>query len=188
MILFHGTSGVNAKKIEEEGFKVGVNYNWDVKGKKGFVYFSTAYAPFYAMACRNNPNGGLALIKVEVDECDLFPEDDFLMNVLGKPKYTQNDLRGVSLVKNKHLWQESLRFMGNVAVRPNKIKILGVTYFSGNKLIYKCDPVISPINFKLLGDYYIGLTEWIFEGEDFMEYKNENDYFRERSKIVGVVG
>lgn len=78
MKLYHGTSGQTARIIKKEGFKPDKRYNWNVKSKKGFVYLSVAYAPFYAM--RHNTNE-LAIIKVEVDTKDLYPEDDFLMNV-----------------------------------------------------------------------------------------------------------
>lgn len=173
MILFHGTSEDNARKIEQEGFKTGLQHNWEVKSKAGFVYFSTAYAPFYAMACKNKKGCKLALIKCEIAEEDLYPEEDFIFHALNHPKFTENDLRGIDLKKNKALWKDSLKYLGNVATTPDKIKILGVRYFDGKKLLHKCDPVISPINFRILGGYYAGLTEWIFEGKDYMEFKFE---------------
>jgi len=169
--LFHGTSEKNAKEIEKHGFEPDKKYNWRVKSKKGFVYLSTAYAPFYCMNA-DAKGDGLALIKVEVDTDDLYPEDDFLMNVAGKPKYTQKELDNIDLEANKHLWKESLKFMGNVAVKPDKIKIIGVTYFNGKNLIHRCDPVISPINFRIMGGYYEELSNWIFEGKDYLEFPN----------------
>jgi len=81
LILYHGTSAKNAKQIEKEGFVVGKKYNWKVKSKEGFIYLSLAYAPFYAM---NHNSTKLALIKVEVDSKDCYPEDDFLMFAFGK--------------------------------------------------------------------------------------------------------
>lgn len=188
MILFHGTSEENARKIEKEGFKTGLQHNWEVKSKAGFVYFSTAYAPFYAMACKNKKGCKMALIKVQVAEEDLYPEEDFIFHVLKHPTFTENDLRGIDLKKNKFAWKESLKYLGNVATTPDKIKILGVRYFDGKRLMNKCDPVISPINFKILGDYYAGLTEWIYEGNKVEDYKSENLYFLERSKVVAVIG
>jgi len=173
MILFHGTSEKNARMIEQEGFKTGHQHNWKIKSKAGFVYFSTAYAPFYAMACKNKDDYNMALIKVEIAEEDLYPEEDFIFHALHHPKFTEDDLRGIDLKKNKSIWKDSLKYLGNVATTPDKIKIIGITYFNGKKLFHKCDPVISPMNFKILGDYYAGLTEWIFEGKDFLEFKFE---------------
>ncbi len=166
--LFHGTSKRNAEKIMDGGFVPDKSYNWQVKSKKGFVYLSSAYAPFYAMS---NSARKLALIKVEVDTKHLYPEDDFVMLVLGKKTYTQNELDKVNLSKYKKLWDKSLEYMGNVATRPHNIKILGVRYFDGSNLIMKCDPSISPINFKIMGQYYKDLSEWIYEGKDIMKFK-----------------
>jgi hypothetical protein len=171
IILYHGTSEANAKKIEKEGFILGKKYNWKIKSKKGFVYLSSAYAPFYAMNCDKNGND-LAIVKVEVDEEDLYPEDDFIMYVLKKPVYTQEELDNINLEDYKHLWKASLKYMGNVAVKSDKIKIIGIKYFNGRYLIYKCDPVISPINFQIMGDYYKELSEWIFEGKEIIKFKS----------------
>ena len=166
--LFHGTSQRNAEEIMKKGFIPDKTYNWQVKSKKGFVYLSSAYAPFY---CMSNNAHKLALIKVEVDTKHLYPEDDFLMLVLGKKTYTQSELDKVDLSKYKKLWKKSLEYMGNVATRPYNIKIIDVRYFDGSNLIMKCDPVISPINFKIMGQYYKDLTEWIYEGNDIMKFK-----------------
>lgn len=81
LILYHGTSKENANKIEKEGFITDKKYNWKVKSKKGFVYLSSAYAPFYAMNS-NNKGDELALIKCEVNSKDCYPEDDFIMYCL----------------------------------------------------------------------------------------------------------
>ena len=166
--LFHGTSQRNAEKIMIKGFIPDKTYNWNVKSKKGFVYLSSAYAPFYAMS--NNAHK-LALIKVEVDTKHLYPEDDFLMLVLGKKTFTQNELDKTDINLYKSLWKKSLQYMGNVAVRPHNIKIIGVRYFDGSNLIMRCDPVISPVNFKIMGQYYKKLTNWIYEENDIMKFK-----------------
>ncbi len=88
LILYHGTSESNGKKIMKEGFIPDKKYNWKIKSKSGFVYLSLAYAPFYAEMAKNKSNMG-AIIAVEVDERKLYPEDDFIMYSLGRPKYTQ---------------------------------------------------------------------------------------------------
>lgn len=168
LILYHGTSEKNAKQIEKEGFVVGKKYNWKVKSKEGFIYLSLSYAPFYAM---NTNSKRLALIKVEVDEKDLYPEDDFLMFAFRKQVYTHKELNKINFEFFKKYWKESLKYMGNVAVKPDKIKIMGVTYFDGRNMIYKCDPVISPMNFLIMGKYYEELSNWIFEGKDILKFK-----------------
>lgn len=169
LILYHGTSEENAKLIEKEGFITGKKYNWNVKSKGGFVYLSSAYAPFYAMSTNSKK---LALIKCEVLAKDCYPEDDFIMYCLKKPSYIQEELDKINLRGYKYLWKESLKYMGNVAVRPNKIKILGIRYFDGERLIFKCDPTISPLNFKVMGEYYMRLTKWIYEGNEIMKFSS----------------
>lgn len=95
--------------------------------------------------------------------------------MLKKPRYTQSDLDQIDLEQFKENWKLSLNYMGNVAVKSNKIKILGIMYFDGKKLIYKCDPTISPLNFKIMGEYYKKLTKWIYDGKDYMKFKNLNE-------------
>jgi len=174
MILYHGTSEENAKMIMKEGFTSGKSYNWEVRSKSGFIYLSLAYAPFYAMTTKLNKNK-LALIKVEVDENELYPDDDFLMLCLGKQIYTQKDLDNVNIEMYKRLWKESLKFLGNISVKTDKVKILGVRFFDGKELIMVCDPLIAPINFKIMGKYYIKLTEFIFNGGNIKEFCKSPD-------------
>jgi len=171
MILYHGTSQRNGKKIMKEGFLPDKKYNWKVKSKRGFVYLSLAYAPFYAETAKNKTDMG-AIIKVEADERKLYPEDDFLMYSLGKPKYTQKDLDGVDVEKLQGRYQKSLKYMGNACAKPNDIKIIGVSYFDMSKLVFVCDPVISPLNYKIMGSYYLSLTEWIYNGNLPQDFKS----------------
>ena len=168
LIMFHGTSAENANRIEKEGFVADKKYNWNVKSKNGFVYLSSAYAPFYAMNATKSDK--LALIKVEVDSEDCYPEDDFIMSALGHPKYSQAQLDLVDFEKFKKFWKESLTYMGNVAVRPDKVKVLGIRIFDGKFLLFKCDPVISQMNFQIMGKYYGDLSNWIFDGKDIMKF------------------
>ena len=169
MKLFHGTSAINAKRIEKSGFAEAKS-NWKVTSKKGFIYLSTAYAPFYAMNA--NRNGyKLALIKVSVDESCLFPDDDFLMRAMGKPVYTQTELDEIELENYQEHWIKSLEYMGNVAAYPDDIEIVGVTYFNGKNLLFRCDPSITPINYRIMGNYYKDLSEWLYQGKAIMNFK-----------------
>lgn len=169
MILFHGTSATNAKKIMQKGFAEAKN-NWKVTSKNGFVYLSTAYAPFYAMNA-NKKGYKLALIKVEIDELSLFPDDDFIMRCMDKPVYTQKELDQIELEDYQELWIKSLEYMGNVAAYFDDIEIIGVTYFNGKNLLFRCDPSITPMNYKIMGDYYKDLSEWLYNGKAIMDFK-----------------
>ena len=96
IILYHGTTERNAMGIKKNGFIPDKKYNWEVCSKKGFVYLSIAYAPFYAsMAAKRTKR--LSLVQVEVNTRDCYPEDDFLMHIAGKKTYTQKEIDGIKL-------------------------------------------------------------------------------------------
>ncbi len=170
MILFHGTSARNAKKIEQHGFVEKVKNNWKIVSKKGFVYLSTAYAPFFAEHA-NKKGYKLAIIKAEVDESNLFPDDDFIMRALGKTVYTQKELDAIKLEDYAHLWIKSLEYMGTVAAHPEDVEIIGIRYFDGKNLFLKCDPCITPMNFKIMGNYYKKFTEWVYDGNPIKDFE-----------------
>lgn len=143
MILYHGTVKRKAEKIMKDGFSRKVKPTWKVASKPGFVYLSLAYAPFYTFAQHNERTG--ALIKVEVKEEDLYPEDDFLMLYLYKKSiYSQSDIDLVDMERYKLLYGLSLKYMGNACAKPWDIKVLGVRYFDTTNLLMVCDPIISP--------------------------------------------
>ncbi len=174
--LYHGTTAKYAKEIERVGFIPDLHHNWEVPSKTGFVYLSTAYAPFYANtadAGNDAMTGELALIKCTVDISDLYPDDDFIMQCFGKKTYTQDDLDEIELDDYKQHWRKSIESLGTVATKPGDIKIDGIRYFSGRKLLYKSDPSICPMNYKFMGDYYIRLSEWIYGGKNIMDFDNE---------------
>ena len=171
LTLYHGTSAKNARQIKKAGFVPDKHYNWSVRSKQGFVYSSTAYAPFYAMMNAQDTNK-LALIKICVNEKDCYPDDDFLMQMIGKNNYTQEELDAIELEIYKSLWKDSLKRIGNIATKPNKVEILGVQYFNGKGLYLKCDPSISFINFLLMGEYYKKLSNWIYEGNEIRKFKS----------------
>ena len=172
--LFHGTTAASAGGIQKEGFVPDKKYNWDVPSKEGFVYLSTAYAPFYAsiagQACKR-ATYKLALIKVEVDTDNCFPEDDFIMQALGKKTFTQDDLTEIELEAYEKYWDLSLKRLGNVAVYPEDAHIVGVRFFGGKDLIYRCDPVIGPMNYLVMGNYYKRFTKWLYDGNDVLDFE-----------------
>jgi len=181
VFLYHGTTAKNARRIMKEGFVTGKKYNWKVKSKPGFVYLSKAYAPFYAQNAGKEYDK--AIIKVEVKKKDLYPEDDFIMYALGKPSYTQKDLDEISLEKFKEFASLSLKYMGNSCARPEDIKVVGCTYFSDKRLWQRCDPCITPMNFKILGTYYEALTKWIYMGKKPEKFKTIDEWlFKKKVK------
>lgn len=171
MMLFHGTTEENAKLVMKEGFKPDKKYNWQIKSKTGFVYLSLAYAPFYANEA-NGESRNRSLIKVEVKESALYPDEDYLMHVIGNPKYTQADLNRLDLENYKGLSDKSLEYLDNVSAKPEDITIIGCRVFDSTNLLAVCDPGITPINYMLMGEYYRKLTEWIYEGNNPIDFRD----------------
>lgn len=162
MKLYHGTTVESARRIKREGFKYGVKYNWvgKIKSKKGYIYLSLAYAPFYAMTAKSSSDKR-AIVKVSVNKRDLYPDEDFLYRTaIGSKVYTS----GFDLKQYKHLAGESLKYLGNACALPKDIKVIGVREFDARRLFMVCDPSITPINYKIMGHYYKKLTEWIYSG------------------------
>lgn len=172
--LYHGTNPTNCRAILKEGFKDRVasgKSNWadDIKSKEGFVYLTTAYPFFYAMSCSYGKFG--AVIKVEVDTKDLYPDEDFLAQAL---HYDRDEVKNIDIIKYKHSADLSLQYLGNVCIRAENIKkILGYRKFEVGKAIGYSDPCITIMNYKIMGEYYRNLTdEWFKTGE----FVNNNNF------------
>ena len=174
--LYHGTSIESAQKILKEGFVPDKKYNWQVKSKEGFVYLSKAYAPFYAMNAKSRSREKRAIVGTCVPKQKLYPEDDFLMNVLGKPVYTQEELDKVDLERYKWLWRKSLEHMGNASAKPKDVRVVGIQEFDAGNLIMTCDPSIGPENYAICGKYYEGLTKWLYEGKNHMDFPRMHEF------------
>jgi hypothetical protein len=164
IILYHGTTPENGRRIEQEGFKSDLSYNWKIQSKKGYTYFSYAYAPFYAGTAKSQSKDR-AIIKVRVRLKDLYPEDDFIMAAMGKPVYSQAEIDSVNLEDYKKYTKHSLKSLGNAAVKdPTKVEVLSVGYFDASKLFLVSDPSIVPVNFLIMHDYYKRLSEHLATG------------------------
>lgn len=163
--LYHGTSVRSADAIVRHGFKdrtASGKSNWEqrIESKAGFVYLTTAYPFYFAM---NAAKGGKAsVIKVEVDTDDLYPDEDmFFFKYGNRFKVTERDLE-----KAKHLAGESLRLFGNVSAKPESLRILGRKDFNVREMVAFSDPSISPVNYRIMGDYYRRLVATWWEGGD----------------------
>ena len=125
MIIYHGTNSKNIDSILKYGLipnKTRIESNSN-NNNLGFTYFSTAYAPFYAMTTlgsyygRKNSDEGKAIIL----ECDIdlgkyhnsiYPDEQFLFNHFKVP-YDST----ISVEDNKDLWRTSLDSFGSFAFK-----------------------------------------------------------------------
>lgn len=180
MKLYHGTNIDNAKKIMKEGFKsrsITKNDNWKGKFRShdGFVYLTRAYPIYYATHTAKDKDELASILLVEVSERDLYPDDDFLRQAL-----KINDDR-INLEKYKQHGLLSLQYIGNVAIKPDKIKkVIGYKNFKINEMVGYSDPGMSILNYQILGNYYKELTDKWWNDEDWKSLTIEKVLKNER--------
>ena len=173
MILYHGTSIKYADIIMKEGFKTrgeSGNDNWThtISSQEDFIYLTVAY-PFhfaYAAAEENDKSG--SVIQVEVNEEDLFPDEDFVRQANKIDNNIPIDIRDY-----QQYGLLSLRALGNCAVMPEAIKVLGRKDYEFAPMLRYSDPTISLINFALLGEYYKELVRMWWNDEDYGNIKQD---------------
>lgn len=177
MILYHGTTIKNLKRILREGIKPrkSKKSNWEGYGtsRSDLVYLSDCYAPFYAWsACKKTKDKGV-IIKLEIDpkKITLYPDEEFLFNVLGfkeKAKQEGNKekiYQSINPTKYQFLevngeakegWRASLNYMGVVTAKFIPKECIVSYYVEKKKLefILNCDPSISPLNYQICGQRY----------------------------------
>ena len=179
MILYHGTSLSNAKKILKEGLKPRgkKKSNWETgigKSRKDLVYLTNCYACYYASSSVKKESDKSVVLKLDIDpkELELYPDEEFLFRSSGIDKmlddkeeaikvYEHIDPKDVKLFKNVETgepvsWKDSLEYMGTVAVKKVPKEMI-VGYYIEKKeenFIMYCDPCISPLNYKFCGQMY----------------------------------
>jgi len=172
MILYHGTTHKLLHSILSEGICPNIHSNWDhtCSSKPDFVYLSSTYALYYAMEATNNLGGEPLLIQVEVDEDNLYPDEDYIARLvveLEKKNGKQIDLieatEQIELLVYQRFWKQSLEILGNVAhygiISPKNIiqyRVITDKYIKFNAV----EPVISPANFLFCGQYYRSLIQY----------------------------
>lgn len=128
MLLYHGTDTRNVKRILAEGIRprpADEEGNWQTDpSKEGFVYLSSAFAPFYAMNSANTPKfqRGVNPVIFEVDvqaleEKNLFPDEDFLeQRLVAKDGRVVPPSWSSDIHASQDQWQASLDGLGTVGV------------------------------------------------------------------------
>jgi len=162
--LYHATCPKSADLIERIGFRdrIGAKVSrWEGSGmsRPGFVYLTRAYSIYYAENAAGKDHMASVFL-VEVDTKDLYPDEDFLASA-GVAKSKTGDLE-----RYKEFGELSLERLGNVAVRPEAIRILERRDLSTEGLWKYSDPSMSQMNYAIMGAYYRELSDAWFQGRD----------------------
>lgn len=177
MILYHGTSTASLDRILDEGLLPthlsGHTGNWEgAVQSKPFVYLSSAYAIYYAVnACAEDHDP--ALIKVQVSEEELFPEEDYIAwhHSDGSADDWRKEISETDPSRYKASWADSLGYCGNVCtpfVSPGAILDHRIIPMQENlELLLNTgfDAIPAERNFQVMGNYYKRCLEAYFAYE-----------------------
>lgn len=180
MILFHGTSTEHLPRILKEGLqprnvtKQASNWKDDVESKPDLVYLTTAY-PVYFAAAATEEEYKPVVIKVCVDEDDLYPDEDFVAlcsleqdKIAGrKPRPLTQYNSEIDPKNHKEMAGACLKYNGIVAIEevlPNCI-VDHVELPSDWRLMHiGADSMPIPLNYQILGPFYCQCIEALFNG------------------------
>ena len=126
MILYHGTDSKNLDGILKHGLLPRKDtgnqvYGGHLASNKNFTYLTRWNPVAHAYSIDENSP---VVIKVNVDDAELYPDEDFLERVefmkTGKP----GNPGSIDVAEYKDMWRKSYNMFGNVAIRqvgPDKI-------------------------------------------------------------------
>jgi hypothetical protein len=198
--LYHGTSLaaweaiVRAGELVPRGAAEG-NWSHTVVSHEAAIYLSTAYATYFA-ACATREESKGVVIEIDVASlageqlcCD---EDAYALLDL-KHKHAGRHL--AELVEQAKLElptgleyaKASLELMGNCAYLGSiplsaVTRAVSIDWDANPELAHTAlEPVISPQNFRFLGDFYIRLTHWLFDAP--AEEPTKHDFFGFGSRL-----
>jgi len=163
VILYHGTEAEYADEILAKGIQPrcetgNSNYTGKIASKKDFVYLTSAWPFFYAYlgrfqehkpAKQTKDQNDILILKVEVPEYSLFPDEDFIarcMKMQGDERDIRDIMTEISPLDYHHHAADSLEHMGNACaleVKPEQItghKILKANFWEHSALGADSDP------------------------------------------------
>lgn len=178
MKLYHGTTERHLERIFQLGLaprdlEAG---NWDdFPSRPDMVYLTSAY-PLYFAAASAEDGDRLVVLEFELDDLEpifLFPDEDVVAQSVshheGRPlkEVHREVVEMLEVWQDK--WEAALKAMGTVAyqgvIPATNIRRLALIDPSAREtpaLFWKMlDPAISIMNFKVMGDYYTQLVEWV---------------------------
>ena len=180
MILYHGTSARHLHAIQRHGLLPRQitgesNWNGEVASKEGFVYLTDAYPVYFAvgpaLAAEEAPAADLLILKVDVDEACLYPDEDFIAWAMtdGLQGVRQEEMNPfIDPRAHKGVWHLSLQYNGVVCtpeVLPERILDHHVIGRTETELIAELglEPMPTPLNYQFMGNHYRRCIEVLFE-------------------------
>jgi len=187
------------------------NWKHTVESNPKAVYMTTTYGMHFA-TCACNKGERMAILEIETDLLNpwLFaPDEDFLEQVsrnqevtdhLGNecPTWNKDDTgrgnmkertmwyRKRALSSFHHMWEKSTEYMGTCCyygvIPPSAILRTALVPNDGH-LSWMSDPTITPLNFRIMGDYYKQLMRHVFGDEVVTD---ENDHLNRIGKLREV--
>lgn len=185
MILYHGTSTEYLDTILRDGLQPrritgqSGNYDREVPSNADFVYLSDAYPAYYATGAVQAENADPAILAVEIDVDDLYPDEDFIAECLCQAN--KGDWKETRKTVQPHLfksyWEQSLKYNG-VACTPfvsaQQIFDYRVIPWKGNgDLLFDigADALPTMTNFSIYGQLYGHCVAALFEAKDLATAK-----------------
>jgi hypothetical protein len=179
MILYHGTSERHLHAIQRHGLlprRLTGQSNWsgNVASKEEFVYLTDAYPVYFAVGpalAADDAPADLLILKVDVDEKRLYPDEDFIAWVVtdGAQGVRQEEMNPfIDPRAYQAAWHLSLQHNGVVCtpkVPPKRILDHRVIPRSEAELIAELglEPMPTPLNYRFMGSHYRRCIEALFE-------------------------
>lgn len=171
--LFHGTSSIYKKDIEEKGIlpkNQSLNEgNWlKHPSRQDMVYLTDTYPIYFGVtALKDIKDENVIIYKVEVEKDFLYPDEDFIFSIYKDIDKRLNFKKYV--IDYKFLWKDSLNLLGTVGhqgeISPSHI--LDSVELSLEEdiaiLVQGIQPSISFENKYICGGYYQDLTKSLFK-------------------------
>jgi hypothetical protein len=197
MKLYHGTSSRHLAKILTEGLtprNQNQISNWEhtVESGEDTVYLTNAYALYFAnQACEDEHDEYLAILEIDTDFLDenffAADEDAVEQTSRGKddlpPKWTvhQRTVYYRALARD-YRWDQSLQALGTCGYQEiipveaiQRIALISLKKYA--QLVWAgYDPVISVMNYGLLGHQYRWASQWIFDADAQQEVDENNPF------------
>lgn len=151
--------------------KQGSNWDGKIQSKPNLVYFTTAYPVYYALAAAGSDDD-LVIIRVDVDETELYPDEDFIAQCLWKQRICGSSLEDfifeIDPTAYKNMSMHSLEHNGTacaLSVSADQIIDYKIISRKNKDLILHIggDAMPIPMNYKFKGEYYKNCIKALFQ-------------------------